>query len=1111
MHTNILKHRTAQFFLLIVLTIGLNYTLLAESKDLPKVLTNRITLKVDKVSLKITLDQIAKKGKFSIIYSNVNKLTSTIVSLNVQNQMVRDVFKDLLTPLNFSYQVVDDKIVISYNPSTVSLLASKFDRKQIDIKGKVTDNQGNPLSGATVKVQNSPQATATDKDGFFILQNVDETAIITISSIGYTVKELHAEKDLGIISLEISSSKLNEVKINAGYYSVTDRERTGSISKVTAATIGENPVDNPLMALEGRVPGLQITQRTGVPGGGLSVQIRGQNSIKNGNDPLYIIDGVTYPSTRISGESTSTLLGKVGANTGTSPLSTIDPDEIESIEILKDADATAIYGSRGANGVILITTKKGKPGDTKVTAAISQGFSQVAHRIDLLNTDQYIAMRKEALKNDGLSTITTDYDINGTWDQTKYIDWQKELIGGTAHNTNASLSLTGGTAKSNYLVAGNYDQEGTVFPGDFGFKRMGFRSNINLGSAEDRFNASFTANYSHTESNLFASNIVTNIFLPPDQPDAYNIYGKLNWGNGTTNTVYTNPMAAILQTSNAGTDNLVTDLTLSYLLLKNLYVKASIGYSTIKRQELQETPLASFSPLFNYTSTQRTSLFSNNFSNTFLAEPIITYKFKAGAGEINALVGMSFQNNNYQLSTISAKDFTSDDLMQNLASAATLTNSSSTYSQYHYAAGYARVNYSLADKYFINLTARRDGSSRFGPGKQFANFGAIGTGWIFSEEKFIKEKLPLLSFGKLRASYGITGNDQIGDYQYLQLWSSNLYGTYQGTPTLAAAGPPNADFAWETNRKLEAALQLGFLKDRINIEIAFYRNRSSNQLLYQTLPLSTGLGGGIIRNLPADVQNTGWEFDSSFKILRGQDWQWTTAFNLTIPKNKLLSYPGLSTSTDAINYEIGQPLSILKAYNVSVNSQTGLYVFEDKNNSGTLDDADRYVIKYIGQSYYGGLQNSLKFKKITLDFLFSFTKQTGQSYQALSSLTPGRYGIGGTPNQFSAVLDRWQQAGDVSSVQKFTTTSANNTLNTNAKALGNVSIVDASYIKLRNISLSYTLPKNWLTALKINNATLSVQGQNLFTITKYVGLDPETQSFSLPPLRTIMMGLNITF
>ncbi len=1103
----LLIYRTTRMAILFLIFIGVNYRSMAESKDLPKDLTNRITINVNRVSLKNALDIIAKKGKVSIIYSNSKELTSTIVSINVYDKMIKDVFYDLLNPLPFGYKVIDDKIVISFDPLKNRQLPTNQKKIPIDVKGKVTDNLGNSIPGATVRVKDRNIITATNKDGVFELHNVEEGSIIIISVVGYSPKEIGAEKDLEVIVMEVSTSKLEEVKINAGYYSITDRERTGNITKVTAATIGEQPVNNPLMALEGRVPGLQITQTTGVPGGGFKVQIRGRNNISTGNDPLYLVDGVPYPSTRISGPQ-NTILGYTTPEVA-SALSFINPNDIESIEILKDADATAIYGSRGANGVILITTKKGKAGNTSINANVSHGFSSVAHQIDLLNTQQYLDMRKEAFKNDGLQPGTTDYDVNGTWDQNKYTDWQKLLIGGKAQTTNAFVNVSGGTAYSNFLVGGNYYNEGTVFPGDFGSKKFGVHSNINIGSKEDRFNMNFTANLNHIQSDLFSTDLTQYILLAPNAPDTYDQYGQLNWANGTFSS---NPMAFLQQTNNSRTDNLGGNLLLSYKLLKNLTIKTSIGYTKLTRVELQKMPLAAYPPGFGYTAADRTSYFTNNYNNAFIAEPQITYLKQIGKGKIDALVGLSLQANSSQLSTITASNFNSDDLLENIGSAGLLANNSTSFVESRYSSIFARINYSLADKYFFNLTARRDGSSRFGPGRQYGNFGAIGSSWLFSEEKLIKENFSFLSFGKLRASYGITGNDQIADYGYFQLYNSGA--TYQGNATLVpAVNAANADFGWETNRKLEGGIQLGFLNDKISLEVSYYRNRSSNELLFQSLPLSTGLNS-VQRNLPGEVQNTGWEFEAGFKILNLKSFQWTSNINLTIPKNELLSYPGLATTSFATLYQVGQPLSILKTYNVTVDKQTGLYTTEDYNKNGVRDDGDRYIIKFVGQYYYGGLQNSFKFKQFTLDCLFAFTKQNAISYRTAATYAPGRWLQGIPNNQFADVLSRWQQPGDESSIQKFSTLSANNTLNNTIKQYGNISVVDASYIKLRNVSISYSLPNSMISKLRIKNAAITLQGQNLFTITNYVGLDPETQSansvLTLPPLRTVMLGLNLT-
>lgn len=1027
------------------------------------------------------------------------------IDVSFRNATLDEVFTKILADLPVTYEIVNKTVVIkakaqpSFRDKVISLFTA------IDVRGRVFDENNEPLVGAIVKVKGSTNSTATNSRGEFLLRNVDENAILVISFLGYETQEVKAAKSIESIKLIPRTDKLEEVEINAGYYTVTDRERTGNISKVTSATIEKQPVNNLLLAIVGRVPGLQVTQQTGVPGGGINVQIRGRNSIAKGNDPLYIVDGVNYP-TSISSGPTNEIFGAGGSVTA-NPLGFINPNDIESIEVLKDADATAIYGSRGANGVILITTKKGRSGNVKVNAGFFQGFSEVGHKLDLLNTEEYLEMRKEAFNNDKLTPGPNDYDLNGTWDANKYTDWQDVLIGGKGNITNALLNINGGSEKSNYLIGGAYYKEGTVFSGNFGFERASIRSSINLGSESGKLSANFTTNYSYTNSNLIRFDPTNNILLAPNYPDLYDQYGKLNWSNN----MLTNPMALLLQPNNSQTNTLVGNFTLKYQLLKNLFFKTSLGYNILYRKEQQKQPLESYSPALNLTATDRIAVFSNNYSSNYIVEPQVSYEAALGKGKINTLIGSSFQRNGSEQSVVQGTGYSSDDLMGNMVGAALLTGIQSSNSQYRYAAVFGRLNYSLLNKYFLNLTVRRDGSSRFGEGRRFANFGAIGAAWIFSDEMRFKDNFSFLNLGKLRVSYGVTGNDQIGDYNFLESWSSS--GTYQGKPTVSPGRVANPDLAWEKNRKAEVALQLGFLKNRIELNISYYRNVSSNQLIVTSFPLSVGLGGLTV-NLPATVKNTGWEFDSNIKLLSRKNLEWSAGLNLTVPKNRLVSYPGLETSTDAINYQIGQPLSILKTYKVTVNQQSGLYVIEDKNSNNVRDDGDRFVVKFLGQYFYGGMQNNLSFRQFNFGIFFSFAKQNGRSYRMLSARTPGGALIASgvvQTNQLSEVLDRWQKNGDDVTVQKFSTITANNSLNTAVKSFGDLSIVDASYIKLRNISLGYTLPRNLLSTLKISNAVATIQGQNIFTFTNYKGLDPETQGLYLPLLRMLTLGLNLTF
>jgi TonB-linked SusC/RagA family outer membrane protein len=1001
------------------------------------------------------------------------------------------------------------KTILTIVLAMLCLILSLQSQNQDTITGTIYTQDRKPLAGVTIKIMDSDISTITDENGKFSLVSKTKKGTVTFSYTGYETQSMDyimGREDKFKIFMRELRSQLQEVEINAGYYTVKERERTGSISRITAQTIEKQPINNPLQALQGRVPGVTITQQTGLPGGGFSVQIRGRNSIASGNDPLYIVDGVSYPSINISFNYGGNVLGSNGAN----PLSLLNPYDIESIEVLKDADATAIYGSRGANGVILIKTKKNKSGNSRLNAIFSQGAAAVDRRAKLLNTEQYLEMRREAFRNDGLTPTTRDFDVNGTWAADKYTDWQKKMIGGAAPMTNAALNLSGSSGKISYLLGGNYYREGTVYPGSFGFNRGGMHSSLDIGSPESPFQASFTANYSRTNSLLPRNDFTQFMALAPNAPDVYDASGNLNWAN---NTVYINPMALMQRTNKAATDNLVANLSLSYKLWRNLELKGSFGYTTQIREELNKIPLASFAPVNNATSANRVSYFANASNNTWQAEPQLNYSTKLGAGRLEALAGLTFQENRNEMRALEASGFSSDELMENILSAANVLPYQVTYSQYRYTAIFARLNYSLAGKYFMNLTGRRDGSSRFGADKQFANFGAIGAAWIFSEEKLFKENFQFLSFGKLRASYGITGNDQISDYGYLQLWYSG--NSYQGNATVRpnTGRVGNPDFAWETNRKLEAAIQLGFWQDKINLEVSWYKNRSSNQLIGDPLPLSTG-SSTITANRPATVENSGLEIGTNFKLVNKTNLTWSAAFNMTIPRSRLIAYPGLESSNDAYNYIIGQPLSIRRIYQVNgVNPQTGLYNIEDYDGNGTLDDADRYRHKFTGQYFFGGIQNTLRYKQFSLDFLFSFVKQNGNNYMSTTTFTPGIW-TPETPygNQLTAILNRWQQPGDQSGVQKFSTTNNTNYIFSDAKNEGGMAIQDASYIRLKNISVSYTLPAKLLSAIRVKQAALNIQGQNVLTFSKYKGLDPETLSmFSLPPLRVFSVGLNLTF
>ena len=984
----------------------------------------------------------------------------------------------------------------------IKQVQNKENLKQIQVKGKVTAD-GTPLSGVTVSVKGTLQqaqgdkSTVTDADGkYAISANIDD--VLEFAYIGYkTVSVTVTVGNIINVTLQEDATTLKEVAINAGYYKVKDKERTGSIAKITSKDIENQPVTNVLAAMQGRMAGVDIVQTTGVPGGGFDIRIRGLNSLRNnGNAPLYIIDGVPFASDAVGDSQTSSTLP-----TATSPLNSINPGDIESIEILKDADATAIYGSRGANGVVLITTKRGKSGKTQFSAIVSTGAGQITRKLNLLNTQQYVAIRQQAFANDGITEYpSTAFDVNGTWDANRFTDWQEVLTGGTAEIKNLQASVSGGSAQTHFLISANTYTQSTVFPGDFEYKKGGLHTSFDHESEDKKFKMSFSGIYDIQNNDQPAADL-TRISrnLAPNAPALYDANGNLNWENST----WENPLAALNAEALTNTNSLVTNGTFSYQLPYGFTAKTSVGFTDLRHHESRTDPSTIYDPVYEAGAEFSAIFITRTNRQSWIVEPQLNWQRTIGRGKLDVLLGGTFQNQENDRLLQFGSGFTSNSLIYDLASASFIQTFYNDETVYRYQAFFGRINYSWNEKYFINLTGRRDGSSRFGPGKQFATFGALGAAWVFSQEKAIKEQLPFLSFGKLRASYGITGNDQIGDYQYLDTYQSSG-NSYDGVIGLQPIRLFNPNFSWESNLKLETALELGMFKDRIFTTFSWYHNRSSNQLVGLPLPATTGFTS-LQSNLAATVQNTGLEFTLRTVNVQKDSFGWTTSFNITLPNNKLIAFPGLASSTYRNQYVIGESINIQKLYHYTgINPETGVYEFEDVNGDGNLSFAeDAQTVRDFSPTYYGGVQNQFRYKKFHLDFLFQFVKQLNWN-AATQYSTPGALG-----NQPATIVDGWQQAGDLATQQIYTTGLNSDAVNAYGRyANSDAAVSDASYIRLKNVSLSYMVP-NYLKGLQCK---LTAQAQNLLTITPYKDGDPEFRNFNyLPPLRIITFGVEFKF
>jgi TonB-dependent starch-binding outer membrane protein SusC len=763
--------------------------------------------------------------------------------------------------------------------------------------------------------------------------------------------------------------------------------------------------------------------------------------------------------------------------------------------------------------VVLITTKKGKEGKTKFDFNVFTGFAKADH-LKLLNTKQYLSFRREAFANDGLTPSADPNDPGYSpdlmiWDTTRYTDWQKVLMGESAQTTSVQSSISGGSEYTQILFALGYRKENSVSLGDLGYQKFSFNLAANHRSKDERFSVDINLRGVKDKNNQLAYSYNFDARqLSPNAPTLYDKNGQLNWENST----WLNPLGRGSITYSGNVINFGGNTIIGYEVIPSLQFKTSLGFNYLQSGERTKFPHTANDPAYGYTSAISYVDAASGTNQSWIIEPQLNWRRKIAKGSLTILLGSTLQNQQLERKADKYSGFPSNALLDNLAAASITSNYESVQSLYRYAALFGRLNYNWDGKYILNLSARRDGSSRFGPGKQFANFGAIGAAWIFSNESFVKNNLTFLSFGKLRASYGTTGSDQIGNYQYLDTYTTNtspsINNQYQGVTWISPTKLFNAEYAWEVTKKREVALELGLLKDRITMEVGYYVNSSSNQLVSYTLPRITGFSG-ILANLGATVQNTGFEIAlSSINFGPERELQWISSFNVTIPRNKLNEFPNLESSTYADRYVVGEPLSIQKVYeSTGVNPETGLFTFRDVNGDGKITTPeDNSKIIFVGQNFYGGFNNQWTYKGLSLDIFFQFVKQTGGFGIPLGGLLPGGYN-----NVPASVLDKkiWRQPGDIAEIQRPTT---GNDVEAE-RALGNInlsdaSIVDASFVRLKNVALSYSLPKKWTKNL---TCRFYFQGQNLFVITDYEGDDPESLSYaSLAPLKMFTMGIHLT-
>ena len=1081
-----------------------------------------VTLNLKNASLGDVFKKINKQTGYNFLYQLILLDKAHKVSISVKNVSIKDALDICFKDQPLTYTLTGTTIVVRSKVEEPKIMQQT--RSISDIKGRVINDRAEPLAGANIVVKRTGKSTITDANGNFNLSNVNSNDIIIVSFVGYYPQSVKvSDIPESVIVLALAKNELDEMVVQA-YGTTTRRLATGNITKVTSAEIEKQPVMNPLLALQGKVPGLDIKQSNGYASAPIKVELRGRNLLNSNfySDPLYVIDGVplTILSTPQNDNYTkgqSIVQALNGPANGQSPLFSINPNDIESIEVLKDADATAIYGSRGGNGVILITTKKGSVGKTKFNVHVQQGITKVSRFWDLLNTQEYISMRKEGFKNDNInytlpSNLGKSYDLM-LWDTTKYTNWQKKLYGNQGKNIGVQASVSGGNSQTRFRFGVGYNRTTNILTVSGADKLASASLSLNHGTVNQKFKLALSTQYSFAENDMVS--LPGKVTYAPNAPSIYDSTGDLNyegWGaqNSTARRAY--PFSNLKRPYSSKTNYLNSNFNLIYSPVKGLNVISDVGYNYSQADQVQVLPISSYDPLSNPVGSVN---FGKNNNRNWIIQPYATYDFILGESKFNTLIGGTLQQTNTDAFYIAGSGYANDLLLKDISSAPIIT-SSNYQAEYKYAAVFGRITYSLRDKYIMNLSGRRDGSSRFGEDKRYGNFGSAGVAWIFSDENWIRKKFSLLSFGKIRASYGLTGNDAIGDYSFLTRWNSINTVPYNGVNPLIPIQHSNPDFHWATNKKFEAAIDLGFWNNRIKLTANYYRNRINDQLV--DFPTATFSGfSSVVANSPALVQNDGWEVSAGASLISSKNFTWNISFNLSTNRNRLINYPNFSLSPYSSIMAVGQSLNIVKVLHyIGINPLTGQYSFEDKNKDGQISintssinqPDDGYYID-LSPKYFGGFGTNFSYKDLSVSLFFTYKKQLGQNALFSGNNYPGNLNV----NQSKLVFDRWQKPGDLRDYARFTTTSP---LGSGSdfyfKNFSDGVYTDASFVRLSNLSIEYNIRSSWVKKAGLQQFRIFVNSNNLLLITNYKGIDPETQNFGgLPPVRTIVAGIDLNF
>ncbi|MEI3800899.1 MULTISPECIES: SusC/RagA family TonB-linked outer membrane protein [unclassified Chitinophaga] len=1005
-----------------------------------------------------------------------------------------------------------------------------------NVGGQVTDaGTGSPLPSVTVGVKGTSQGAFTDANGRYTISAAPSDSLV-FSIIGYASKTYHVGTRTRISAqLEPSNKVLNQVVV-VGYGTQQKKDVTGSVGIVTMRNIKDMPVAGPDQALAGQIAGIQVSTSNGIPGGGPQVQVRGIGAVGAGSQPLYVVDG--YPLASSSDQVSD-------------PMNAINPQDIESMAVLKDASATAIYGSRGANGVVLITTKRGSSGIPRVQLSANYGVQTIPDkgRPNLMNGQEFAQFRKEAIEDNIRFTEhrePTDADIPEVYRRPELIgkgtDWF-DAITRTAPMQDINLSVSGGTDKiRTYVSAGYYNQDGVII--NSGYRRFTVRANVDA-NLSDRFKVGFNVAPSYTtrkgNTNGEGREGVFGIASPIEP--IYKADGSYNEYIQSPGTFgLPNPVMMLNEVTNKSKSTRILFNTYGeYEIIKNLKFKSTFNV------DYQEGSAEYFRPsTIGNTNAAPPSIpsggyITGNYLN-WLNENTLTYQYNSNSGHaITGLLGYSVQSQKEQNVGINAANFPDDDI-KTINGAATLTNNPNVTDKTEWAllSYLARVNYAYKDKYLVTATVRSDGSSRFGPNNRWGTFPSVALGWRVSQEDFMKSSR-IFSDLKVRASYGFSGNFNIGNYTYMSSIGTSDYvlgGALNGGRVMNTLGNPN--LGWERMRELNIGVDVGLLKDRIYLTIDAYKRNTQDLLLNVEVPQSSGFT--TVTENSGDMENKGLEIGISSRNMETKSFTWTTNFNIAFNRNKVLAlgkdnapiYSGNSSEGNPTNVSIvGQPLAMLYGYVFDGIYQNQAEVdkgpafpgaipgnirFKDINGNGVINPREDFAI--IGNPYPDfnwGLTNILNYKKFDLRVLVVGSMGADR----LHATNDYNGNIDGVFNVRKDVANRWRSESNPGN-GKVPTTNGSGRGRVMYRDVSSLTVEKNNYAWVKNITLGYSLPK--MGFVESARVYVSVQNAILFTnysgnpeVTNYMGkggsgaLVPGIDYSSYPVPRIYSLGANLSF